>query len=95
MRFSAFNQRTTPQVTGQVAFVSPDTTVDPHSPNGQASAFYTVRVVLSEDERRRLGDVQLIPGMQAEVFMQTGKRTMMSFLMKPMMEQLKRAFVEE
>jgi HlyD family secretion protein len=95
VRFSAFNQRTTPQLTGQVAFVSADTTVDPHSPQGQASAFYTVRVVLSEEERRRLGDVQLIPGMQAEVFMQTGKRTMMSFLMKPFMEQIKRAFVEE
>jgi HlyD family secretion protein len=95
VRFSAFNSRTTPQVTGQVAFVSPDTTVDQHAPMGQNSTFYTVRVVLSEDERRRLGDVQLIPGMQAEVFMQTGKRTMMSFLMKPFMEQLKRAFVEE
>jgi HlyD family secretion protein len=95
VRFSAFNQRTTPQLTGQVAFVSADTTVDPHNPNAQASAFYTVRVVMSEEERRRLGDVQLMPGMQAEVFMQTGKRTMMSFLMKPFMEQLKRAFVEE
>jgi HlyD family secretion protein len=95
VRFSAFNQRTTPQLTGQVAFVSADTTVDQHNPNGQAAAFYTVRVVMTEEERRRLGDVQLIPGMQAEVFMQTGKRTMMSFLMKPIMEQLKRAFVEE
>jgi HlyD family secretion protein len=95
VRFSAFNQRTTPQLTGQVAFVSADTTVDQHNPNGQAAAFYTVRVVMSEEERRRLGDVQLIPGMQAEGFMQTGKRTMMSFLMKPIMEQLKRAFVEE
>lgn len=94
VRFSALNQRTTPQVIGQVSFVSPDTTVDPHSPNAQASAFYTVRVILSEEQRRRLGDVQLIPGMQAEVFMQTGKRTMLNFLMKPIMEQMRRAFVE-
>ena len=50
---------------------------------------------MSEDERHRLGNVQLIPGMQAEVFVQTGKRTMLSYLMKPIMEQWRRAFVEE
>ncbi|WP_315764188.1 MULTISPECIES: HlyD family type I secretion periplasmic adaptor subunit [unclassified Bradyrhizobium] len=91
VRFSAFNQRTTPQVTGQVSFVSPDTTTDQRS----NSTFYTVRVVLSEDERHRLGSAQLIPGMQTEVFLQTGKRTMLSYLMKPIMEQWRRAFVEE
>jgi len=91
VRFSAFNQRTTPQVSGQVSFVSPDVTADPKS----NSTFYTVRIVLSEDERHRLGSSQLIPGMQAEVFVQTGKRTMLSYLMKPITEQLRRAFVEE
>jgi HlyD family secretion protein len=35
VRFSAFNQRTTPQLTGQVAFVSADTTVDQHNPNAR------------------------------------------------------------
>jgi HlyD family secretion protein len=91
VRFSAFNQRTTPQISGQVSFVSPDTTADPKS----NSTFYTARIVLSEDERHRLGSSQLIPGMQAEVFVQTGKRTMLSYLMKPITEQLRRAFVEE
>ena len=91
VRFSAFNQRTTPQLTGQVSFVSPDITTDQKS----NSTFYTVRIVLSEDERHRLGSSQLIPGMQAEVFVQTGKRTMLSYLMKPITDQLHRAFVEE
>ncbi len=91
VRFSAFNQRTTPQLSGQVSFVSPDTTADPKS----NATFYTVRIVLSEDQRHRLGSSQLIPGMQAEVFVQTGKRTMLSYLMKPLTEQLRRAFVEE
>jgi membrane fusion protein, type I secretion system len=91
VRFSAFNQRTTPQLTGQVSFVSPDTTTDQHT----NTTFYTMRIVLSEDERHRLGNVQLMPGMQAEVFVQTGKRTMMSYLMKPITDQLRRAFVEE
>lgn len=91
VRFSAFNQRTTPQVTGQVSFVSPDITTDQRS----NTTFYTIRVVMSEDEHHRLGAVQLIPGMQAEVFVQTGQRTMLSYLMKPIMEQWRRAFVEE
>jgi membrane fusion protein, type I secretion system len=91
VRFSAFNQRTTPQLTGQVSFVSPDTTTDQHT----NSSFYTMRIVLSEEERHRLGNAQLMPGMQAEVFVQTGKRTMMSYLMKPITDQLRRAFVEE
>ncbi|WP_407160311.1 HlyD family type I secretion periplasmic adaptor subunit [Bradyrhizobium sp. STM 3557] len=91
VRFSAFNQRTTPQLSGQVSFVSPDITTDQKS----NSTFYTVRIVMSEDERHRLGSSQLIPGMQAEVFVQTGKRTMLSYLMKPITEQLHRAFVEE
>ena len=94
VRFSAFNQRTTPQVSGQVIFVSADTSQDKNAPSA-ASAFYTVRINLSEEERRRLGDVQLIPGMQAEVFMQTGKRTMLSYLFKPITDQLGRAFTEE
>jgi len=98
VRFSAFNQRTTPQVSGKVIFVSADTTQDRSgAPPSAASsgAFYTVRIFLSEEERRRLGDVQLIPGMQAEVFMQTGKRTMMNYLFKPITDQLGRAFTEE
>jgi HlyD family secretion protein len=91
VRFSAFNQRTTPQLTGQVSFVSPDITTDPKS----STTFYTVRIVLSDDQQHRLGSAQLIPGMQAEVFVQTGKRTMLSYLMKPITDQLRRAFVEE
>jgi HlyD family secretion protein len=91
VRFSAFDQRTTPQLMGHVSFVSPDITTDQHT----NSTFYTMRIVLSDDERHRLGNVQLIPGMQAEVFVQTGSRTMMSYLMKPITDQLRRAFVEE
>ena len=48
----------------------------------------------SEDELRRLAGLQLVSGMPAEVFMQTGSRTMMSYLLKPITDQLQRAFVE-
>jgi HlyD family secretion protein len=91
VRFSAFNQRTTPQLAGNVAFVAANTSHDQQT----NASYFTVRVVLPDDERRRLGGLQLVPGMPAEVFMQTGSRTMMSYLMKPIMEQMARAFVEQ
>jgi HlyD family secretion protein len=91
VRFSAFNQRTTPQLTGSVSYVSADTSHDQQT----NAPYFTVRVILPDDERRRLAGQQLVPGMPAEVFMQTGSRTMMSYLFKPIVDQMRRAFVEQ
>jgi membrane fusion protein, type I secretion system len=88
-RFPAFNQRTTPEVAGVVSFVSADVTRDQNN-----ASYFTVRVTLPEEERRRLAGLQLVSGMPAEVFLQTGTRTMLSFLFKPITDQLQRAFVE-
>ena len=90
VRFSAFNQRVTPQLIGQVSFVSADTTKDQQS----GTSYFTVRIMLPEEERRRLAGLQLSSGMPAEVFMQTGSRTMLSYLFKPILDQFQRAFVE-
>lgn len=90
IRFSAFNQRVTPQLNGRVSYVSADISHDQQS----NAPYFTVRVTLPEDERRRLAGLQLVSGMPAEVFMQTGSRTMMSYLLKPIADQLQRAFVE-
>ncbi|WKA27949.1 HlyD family type I secretion periplasmic adaptor subunit [Bradyrhizobium roseum] len=90
VRFSAFNQRVTPQLKGQVSFISPDTTKDPQT----GTSYFTVRIMLPEEERRLLAGLQLMSGMPAEVFMQTGSRTMLSYLSKPIMDQFQRAFVE-
>jgi len=90
VRFSAFNQRTTPQLDGVIAYVSADTSRDQQT----NAPYFTVRVTLPEEQRRRLDGRQLVSGMPAEVFMQTGSRTMMSYLLKPITDQLQRAFVE-
>jgi HlyD family secretion protein len=98
VRFSAFNQRTTPQLTGTVSYISATTSHDQAGQGmqgGVQGSYFTVRVVLAEEERRRLGGLQLVPGMPAEVFMQTGSRTMMSYLLKPITDQMQRAFVEQ
>jgi HlyD family secretion protein len=90
VRFSAFNQRTTPQLSGLVSYVSADLTSDKQT----NASYYTVRVTLPPNERLRLGGLQLVSGMPTEVFLQTGSRTMMSYLFKPMTEQLGRMFNE-
>ena len=64
----------------------------------EGSAGRTVGVEHLEDalvEVARLGDVKLIPGMPVEAFVQTGDRTLMSYLVKPLRDQLMRAFREK
>jgi HlyD family secretion protein len=91
LRLSAFNQRTTPELNGVVTRVSPDVTTDQRT--GQS--YYTIRVSMAPEEVARLGDAKLIPGMPAEAFVQTGDRTLLSYLMKPLSDQLMRAFREK
>jgi HlyD family secretion protein len=91
LRLSAFNQRTTPELNGVVTRVSPDVTTDQRT--GQS--YYTIRVSMPPQEVARLGDVRLIPGMPVEAFVQTGDRTMLSYLIKPLNDQLMRAFREK
>jgi membrane fusion protein, type I secretion system len=88
LRFSAFNQRTTPELEGKVTRVSADVNTDQRT--GQS--YYTIRVSMSADEIARLGEAKLVPGMPVEAFVQTGERTLLSYFMKPLNDQLMRAF---
>ena len=91
VRLSAFNQRTTPELNGKVISISANTTIDPVT----SFPFYTVRIEIPIDELSRLGGLVLVPGMPAEAFMQTDKRSVMNYLLKPATDQLNRAFREE
>jgi len=91
LRLSAFNQRTTPELNGVVSRISPDATTDQRT--GQS--YYTIRVSMPPEEVARLGEVRMIPGMPVEAFVQTGDRTMISYLAKPLHDQLMRAFREK
>lgn len=90
VRFSAFSSRTTPELSGTVTHVSADRTDDKTT----RSAFYRVTVTLDKGELAKLGELQLRPGMPAETFIQTGERTMLSYILKPLADQLARAFRE-
>jgi HlyD family secretion protein len=91
LRFSAFNQRTTPEIRGKITRISADTTTDQRT--GQS--YYVIRIAMATEEILRLGDVKLIPGMPVEAFVQTGERTVFSYLAKPLQDQLNRAFREK
>ncbi len=91
LRFSSFNARTTPEINGQVVRIAADTSTDQRT--GQS--YYLVRIAMTADEVKRLGDVKLTPGMPVEAFIQTGERTVMSYLVKPLRDQLERAMKEK
>jgi HlyD family secretion protein len=91
MRFSAFNQRTTPELNGEVSRISADVTEDTKT----GARYYTVRISVPEREVARLEGLRLVPGMPVESFIQTSPRTVMSFLVRPFHDQLSRAFREK
>jgi HlyD family secretion protein len=91
LRFSAFNQRTTPELDGEVSRVSADISQDQKT----STTYYTVRISVSEAEIARLNGLKLVPGMPVEVFIQTNPRTVVSYLVKPFHDQITRAFREK
>src|SRR4249919_2886377 len=91
LRFSAFDTRTTPEIFGKVTRVSADTTLDQRT--GQS--YYTIRIALERDQMERLGNVRLVPGMPVDAFVQTGERTVIAYLMKPLSDQIVKAFREK
>ncbi len=91
LRFSAFNQRTTPEIDGVVSRVSADVTSDPKT----GMSYYTARIRVPEDQKERLGTARLVPGMPVETFMQLGNRSVLSYLTKPLTDQIAKAWREK
>lgn len=91
VRFSALDQRRTPELTGSVTVVSADAFQDEDSP----VPYYRAEVQLLEGELERLpADVTLIPGMPVEALARTADRSPMDYLLKPLTDYFARAFRE-
>ena len=90
LRFAAFNQRTTPEIDGVVARVSADVTTDPKT----GMSHYTARIRLPPDQAARIGSLRLVPGMPVEAYMQLGDRSVLSYLTKPLTDQIAKAWRE-
>lgn len=90
LRLSAFDLRTTPELAGSVVTVSADSLSDQKT----GISYYVARVQIPDEEMGKLGSLRLVPGMPAEVFIQTGERTALSYLVKPLQDGLARTFRE-
>lgn len=90
VRLTAFNQRTTPELTGKVTGISADRSKDAIT----GVDYFLARIALSEPELARLGEKKLVPGMPADVQIRTDERTALSFLVKPLRDQIEKAFRE-
>jgi HlyD family secretion protein len=86
VRFSTLDQQMAPEVSGKLVFVAAE-----RSDNTETGeSFYRVRVEIDERElTKKLGAVSVRAGMPVEVFLQTGSRTILSYLVKPILDQLR------
>jgi protease secretion system membrane fusion protein len=89
--FSAFNQNRTPHIPATVTMVSPDKLLD--EKNG--SPYYKILVSITREGKEMLQDLQIRPGMPAEVLIKTGERTALNYLLKPFIDRTYSSFREE
>lgn len=90
IRFSSFSSAV-PNIFGRVINVSADAFTDQQT----GMQYYTARVEVTPEGLQDLGTLTLLPGMPAEVFIATGSRTFLQYLMKPISNALARSFIED
>ena len=90
VRFPSFDRRTTPELKAKLLTVAADLTMDQRTGTG----YYTARLTIDDDELAHLQGKVLVPGMPVEVFMKTQDRTVLSYLLKPVSDQIAHAMRE-
>ncbi|NWD72340.1 HlyD family type I secretion periplasmic adaptor subunit [Pseudomonas gingeri] len=90
LRLSAFNRSTTPELKGQVVRLSADLVQDERTGMG----FYRAGIKIPRSELTQLQGLTLVPGMPVESMIQTGTRSVISYLLKPISDHAQRAFRE-
>jgi len=93
INLSAFNTNRTPHIPGSVVQVAADRSLDEHS----GAPYYKVRVRVSPEGMKLIAAKKLdvVPGMPADMFIKTGERTMMSYLLKPVFDRAHSSMTEE
>lgn len=90
LRFTALDQKFTPEITGHVITVSADAVLDENT----GISYYEAEVAPIEEELAKLGDQALIPGMPVETYIRTAERSPLNYLTKPLTDYFYRAFRE-
>jgi len=89
--FSAFNHNSTPHIPGILTQVAADRTVDEKT----GMSFYRMKAQVEPEGMKLLSKLEVRPGMPVDIFIKTGERTMMNYLLKPVMDRAKTALTEE
>ena len=90
IRFPALSLRSTPDVYGTVVHVGADLSIEEYTDQ----PYFDIRIELSEDQLMDIAALGLVPGMPAEVFVQTGERSALAYLLQPLEDHINRAFRE-
>ncbi|MEQ1648430.1 MAG: HlyD family type I secretion periplasmic adaptor subunit [Hyphomicrobiaceae bacterium] len=91
LKFTSFNQKTTPELDGRITYISPDISHDPKSKQD----YYTTRAIIAGKDTRTIAGKTIRPGMQVEAFITTEKRSAFSYFAKPIVDQFSRTFREQ
>jgi membrane fusion protein, protease secretion system len=91
LMFTAFNQNLTPHIPGIVTQVSADRLVDEKS----GVPYYALRAKVAPEGMKLLANLQVRPGMPVDLFIKTGERTMMNYLLKPVFDNFKMSMSED
>ncbi len=92
VRLTAFKQRTTPLVKGNLSYISADALADKERPG---ESYYLCQIVLDPESVKEAGIQTLLPGMPADVFIQTKARTAIKYLLDPVLDSMSRSFNEK
>ncbi|WP_316862482.1 HlyD family efflux transporter periplasmic adaptor subunit [uncultured Cohaesibacter sp.] len=90
LKFPAFDSSTTPEIVANLNVISADKITD----ESTRQSYYLVRLSFKGEELKKLGDKTLIPGMPVETYLQTGYRSVLSYLIKPMKDQIEHVLKE-
>ena len=91
IRFSSFGMGTAPSTYGKVTSVSADSMIDELT----GYIYYLARIEVTQESLEALGDLSLVPGMPAEVFIATGSRTFLQYIFKPLTNSVTRSLRED
>ncbi|MFL9922586.1 HlyD family type I secretion periplasmic adaptor subunit [Paraburkholderia fungorum] len=91
MMFTAFNQNSTPRIPGTLTFISADRLTNEHT----GAPYYRVRVKVTASGMKLLQHLKVKPGMPVEVFVNAGQRSMLSYLLKPVVDRARTSLTED
>ncbi len=94
IRMTALNQRITPIIGGTVVYVSADLVEEQDGDQTTQDSAYVARISLDEEEAAKVRDLHPTPGMPAEIYIKTGERSFLDYIVRPVLDSMSRAFRE-